>query len=207
MQALYWMGGAPCAGKTTIAQIIAQEFGWRVLHLDRHVEDYLKRADPDRHPTLTEYNSLGLQRFLSMTAQAQLARIWHMSAEWFGFLLEDALALPTDAPILVEGSNIRPRDVVATGVDLRRTVWLAPTEDFLLATYPHRGSWVQGVLAQFPQDQQIDIFDQWMQRDAAHAAQSLAQARQLGIRTFAVDGSTSLLENAEIVMKHFGLLV
>jgi hypothetical protein len=206
MTMFYWMGGAPCAGKTTISQIIGQEFGWRVYSLDRHVEAYLQRATPEQHPTLTEYNSMGLKRFLSLPADEQLARIWRMSAEWFAFLLEDVQSLPADRPILVEGSNIRPQDVAATGVAADQVIWLAPREDFLLETYPRRGAWVQGVLGQFAQEERVDIFEQWMLRDAAHAEQTLAQAQQLGIRTLVVDGSVTLLENAEIVMRHFGLI-
>lgn len=206
MGAVYWMGGAPCAGKTTIAQIIAQEFGWQVYSLDRHVEDYLRRADPVQHPNLAEYNALGLKRFLSLPADEQLQRIWRMSEEWFGFLLEDVAALETVAPILVEGANIRPQDVAAAGADLRRAVWLAPTEAFLLETYPRRGAWVQDVLQQFPQEERVDVFEQWMLRDASHAEQVLAQASALGIRTIVVDGSAELLKNAEIVMDHFELL-
>lgn len=202
----YWIGGAPCAGKTTIAQIIAQEFGWQVYSLDRHVEDFLRRAILRKHPALAQYNSLGLQRFLSLPAEDQLTLIWQMSAEWFGFLLDDIAELPQDRPILVEGSNIRPADVLRTGTHPDKVIWLAPTEEFLLATYPRRGGWVQDVLNMFPPDARLDVFEQWMLRDATHAAQTLEQAQRLGIRTLVVDGSSTLLENAEFVMRHFELI-
>jgi len=206
MAAIYWMGGSPCAGKTTISQIIAQEFGWKVHSLDRHVEEYLHRANPDQHSALIEYNSLGLKSFLSLPAEEQLQLIWRMSAEWFQFLWADARNLLSDAPVLVEGSNIRPQDVMATGVEFDQVIWLTPTEDFLLEAYPRRGAWVQDVLAQVAPEEQIDVFEQWMLRDTMHARQTSAQAQQLGFRTLLVDGSTPLLDNAEMVMRHFGLI-
>jgi hypothetical protein len=207
MQHVYWLGGSPCAGKTTISHIIAQEFGWQTYHIDREVESYLERADSQKHPHLSAYKEMGLQRFLLQPAQAQLEIVLGMSHEQFTFILEDLSKFPEDLPILVEGANLRPHDVAPHLPDSSHALWLVPTEEFQLEVYPKRGTWVQDVLRHhFEDDSRVDVFEQWMERDALMARWAEKAATDLGIRVIVVDGSASLLDNAELVMKHFGLL-
>jgi hypothetical protein len=207
MKHVYWLGGSPCAGKTTISHIIAQEFGWQTYHIDREVEHYLERANAQAHLHLTAYREMGLKRFLLQSAKSQLELILGMSAEQYTFILEDIAQFPEDVPILVEGANIRPQDVAQHLSDSSHALWLVPTEEFQLDVYPHRGTWVQDVLRHnFDDDTKVDVFEQWMERDAMMARWAAQNAESLGIRVIMVDGSVSLLDNAEIVMKHFGLL-
>ncbi|MGJ3237672.1 MAG: hypothetical protein ACFE0Q_03100 [Anaerolineae bacterium] len=204
---IYWLGGSPCAGKTTISEIIAQEFGWQVYHLDRHVERYLQRATPQHQPHLTAYKQMGLQAFLLQASHTQLTQVLSISAEQFPFILEDLSNLSQNKPILVEGANMRPVDVRQQINQPSQALWMVPTEAFQLDTYPKRGSWVQDVLRRYDTpDEGIRAFERWMQRDALMAQHSAEQARQQGIRVIVVDGKRSLFDNAEIVMRHFGLL-
>lgn len=207
MQPVYWMGGSPCAGKTTIAWIIAQEYGWQIYPIDRYLETYLKRADSEKHPFLTAYTKIGLQKFLSLEPEDQLERVKRMSAEQFQFILEDIAELALDTPILVEGSNIRAVDVAQMIPDSSHAIWLVPTEDFQLEMYPRRGTWVQDVLRyHFAEDERTHVFEQWMQRDILMAKWTAEQARHHNIEVFVVDGEKTLLENAELVMKCFKLI-
>lgn len=207
MQHIYFLGGSPCAGKTTISHIIAQEFGWQIYHIDREVESYLERADKQAHPYLSSYKDLGLKRFLLLPAKEQLDMVLGMSQEQFAFVLEDIAQFPNDIPTLVEGANIRPQEVAQSLPNLAHALWLVPTEEFQLDVYPRRGTWVQDVLRHnFEDDARVDVFEQWMERDAMMARWAAQSAENLGIRVIVVDGSTTLLENAELVMKHFGLI-
>jgi hypothetical protein len=207
MQHIYWLGGSPCAGKTTISHIIAQEFGWQTYHIDREVESYLERADSQKHPHLATYREMGLKRFLLLSAKEQLDIVIGMSQEQFEFILEDLAKFPEDLPILVEGANLRPEDIAPIMSDNSHALWLVPTEEFQLDVYPRRGTWVQDVLRHnFDDDTKVDVFEQWMERDALMARWTEKAAANVGIRVITVDGSASLLDNAEIVMKHFGLL-
>lgn len=207
MKHVYWMGGSPCAGKTTIAQIIAQEYGWQVYHIDRHVESYLNRAEPEKHPFLTSYTQIGLQKFLPLPPEDQLERVKNMSTEQFQFILEDIAEMASDKPILVEGANMRVEDVASMMADTSHAIWLVPTEAFQLEVYPRRGTWVHDVLRHhFAEDERVDVFERWMQRDILMAQWTAAQARLHNIQVILVDGEKSLLENAETVMKCFKLI-
>lgn len=207
MPQINWISGSPCAGKTTISQIIGQEFGWQVYHVDRNFERYLQRANSEEHPHLIQYKNMGLQRFLLQDPQWQLEQIIGISKEQFKFILEDIADLPDDNPILVEGANILAEDVIQQIETPSHAMWLVPTETFQLETYPKRGSWVQDVLRHhFNPDEAILAFERWMQRDALMAKWTANEAEMRQIPVILVDGSTTLLDNAEIVMWHFGLL-
>src|SRR5690606_7842492 len=105
-----------------------------------------------------------------------------------------------------EGANIIPDDALTQGQSLQHIIWLVPTEDFQLRTYPRRGTWVQDVLRyHFAENERIDIFEKWMRRDVLMAQWTAHRARELGIRVITVDGSTSIRENAALVEQHFGL--
>ena len=204
---VYWLGGSPCAGKTTIAAIIAQEHGWQVYHLDRYIDSYLQRADPDQHPHITRYKHTGLKQFLALPYQEQFQRVLGLSMEYIHFVLADIDDMPDDVPILVEGSNLRLQDVVRYLPDVHHALWMTPTEDFLFRTYPKRGTWVQDVLRHYyPEEQRHDIFAQWMLRDARHAQWASEQAREHDIRLIVVDGKHPIRHNAALVEQHFGLV-
>lgn len=211
MSDTYWIGGAPCAGKTTISHIIAQEFGWHVYHVDRHIESYLQRATPDAQPHLTAYKKMGLQTFLRQPPTDQLTQLQAMHAEQAPFMHADIAALQADAtiqgPILIEGATLIPQDIISRCQSAQHVIWLVPTEKFLLETYPQRGNWVQDVLKRYDNpNTAIRAFENWMQRDAQFSRHTAQQAKAHDIRVLTVDGTTSLLDNAEIVMQHFGLL-
>lgn len=204
---MYWIVGSPCAGKTTIADMLAQEHVLRVYHLDRHYESYLRRADPDRHPYLTHIKGLG-HRFLALPHNEQLDYVKHISAEQFEFVLADIAEWQEDdpdTPILIDGANIRIEDVLKHIEQPNHLICIVPTEAFLLKTYPRRGTWVQDVLSNFPENERLNVFEQWMTRDTNHAAWATDQAIQYGVKFIEVDGTTRIIENAAFVESHFGL--
>ncbi len=211
MSQLYWICGSPCAGKTTISNIIGQEFNWHIYSIDRYFETYLKRANPQQHPYLIAYKALGLKQFLLQAPDQQLEQVAGISREQFAFILEDIQALQSenvDKPILVEGSNILAEQVAKHLPSTHHAIWLVPTEDFQLETYPTRGAWVQDVLRHHYEPQAgILAFERWMERDAQWARMTAQQAKQYNIPVIVVDGKIPLLDNAERVMRHFGLII
>lgn len=204
MPKVYWIGGSPCAGKTTVAALLRQEHELEVYHLDRHIESYLDRAQTDQHPHLNYYKKVGLKGFLVLAPEEQLRRVLGMCMECLPFVLEDIEAFSADSLVLVEGSLLRPVDIVRLAPE-HQAFWLVPTEKFLLQAYPRRGTWVQEVLrSQFPEDKRLDIFDNWMRRDMLHAHWTAEQALEVGIPVLWVDGTQSLQAIAAHIETQFG---
>jgi len=68
---------------------------------------------PDEHPALHSFDTLSVEDLWVGTTGREIAdRFEAASRERFAFVLDDLLALPRDAPILVEGPQLLP-DLVA----------------------------------------------------------------------------------------------
>ena len=47
---VYWIGGSPCAGKSTVADMLGERYGVHVYHVDDHAEDHSARATATDQP-------------------------------------------------------------------------------------------------------------------------------------------------------------
>ncbi len=41
MSSVYWLGGSTCAGKTTIANILSENYGFTVYHCDEYLGTHM----------------------------------------------------------------------------------------------------------------------------------------------------------------------
>ena len=79
---IFWLGGSPCSGKSSIAEQISEKSGVSVYHLDqvlyeRHIENITREEQPVIYK-------------------------WH-TTPW-----DELLALPDSAAVLVEGNVLLP---------------------------------------------------------------------------------------------------
>ena len=52
----YFIGGSPCAGKSTVCDLLAARQGWETYHCDEHYDAHLERARPGS--TLSKFRGL-----------------------------------------------------------------------------------------------------------------------------------------------------
>lgn len=109
-----WLGGMSGVGKTTNGRAVARKFDLRFYSLDSYTLDHHhNRVRPAEHPALTAFDTLSVEEKWVQTTGGEIAdRFEAASRERFPFVLDDLLALPRDAPILVEGPQLLP-DLVA----------------------------------------------------------------------------------------------
>lgn len=50
MEGLYIIGGSPCSGKSTIAEMIAEKYDFNYFKVDDYLEQYMKKAQEDGKP-------------------------------------------------------------------------------------------------------------------------------------------------------------
>jgi hypothetical protein len=109
-----WLGGMSGVGKTTNGRAVARKFDLRFYSLDSYTLDHHRnRVRPDEHPALASFDRLSVEELWVQTTGEQIAdRFEAASRERFPFVVDDLLALPSDAPILAEGPQLLP-DLVA----------------------------------------------------------------------------------------------
>jgi len=130
-----WLGGGPCAGKSTVADRLGARYGLDVYHLDDWEEEHLARLDPARQPTMDAFRRMSRdERWVRRTPRALAAEaIRYWGVESLGLILEDLRTAFAGRAVLVEGPGLYP-DCLApllTGPD--QAVWLVATEPFIRA--------------------------------------------------------------------------
>ena len=134
---VYWIGGPPDCGKTTIATILAERHGLQEYHFDRHEMTHFSRLNPNLHPALYAAHPDRMttqERWLGSTPD-QMARDTIASwSERFTMALDDLRAMPPIPAIITEGPGLFPELVAPLIAHPSRAIWLIPTEPFKRAS-------------------------------------------------------------------------
>ena len=199
---VYWVGGSPCSGKSSIVSLLARRYGLQEYHCDDHYEEHLQRADPDRHPRLFNARNVTWDEVWMHPVDYLVAREFAFYREEFEMVVADLLSLPAASPIIAEGAALLPECVAPLLTDPSHAIWVVPTEEFQRKAYAGR-EWVADILGQCSRPQ--EAWENWMGRDAGFARQVKQEAISRGLAVLQVDGSRSIEENAAVVEAQFAL--
>lgn len=181
-----WIGGSPCSGKSTVAQLLAPGRRASVYHCDDAFDRHATAVSAAAGPTLKKVTTIGIAERLTQPLRIQVADVSRLAREEFPLILDDLGSM--SGPVVAEGSALLPQLLATHGVQADRAVWMVPTPEFQRYHYGRR-QWARKLLAGLPDAP--GVFDTWMQRDSHYAADVAAQARDLGYRVWTVDGSCS----------------
>lgn len=202
LEHVFWLGGSPCAGKSSISEILARRFDLQLYRVDEAFEAHAQRFDPALHPTLIKWCASSWNQRWMRPVESLLRDVIACYQEHFTLILEDILSLPRHKPLLVEGTALLPRQVAGVVADRNRALWVVPTAEFQLEHYSKR-EWVCRILEQC--DNAEAAFRNWMGRDAEFARWVTAEAGELGLELLRVDGTHTIEENAATVASYFQL--
>jgi hypothetical protein len=175
----YWLGGSPCAGKSSVARLLAARYGIEHFECDA---------------------VLGVQRSprFARSPRWQADREVAFYRAQFGRVVSE---LPA-GPALVEGADLLPSCLHELGVPPSRAIWLVPTPSFQRRWYAAR-EWVTPYLSGYPDP--AAAFESWMRRDELFAEHVRVTATAAGYRVMVVDGSRTIPETAGIIEAHLSL--
>lgn len=199
-----WIGGAQWAGKSTVANLLAEKYGITAYHHDYHnarshyarrVEQRARAGEPLDGPG-PEWD--WVERTPRAMADELIGEHFPQAFEW---ILDDLRALQSGRPILAEGWGLRP-ELVAPLVDsTRRMVVMVPTGEFQRRqelTLERARTLGRPGLSDPERGQRNRVG-----RDRLVGEHAVAKARELGIRVIEVDGSLDAHGVAELVAGHF----
>lgn len=197
---VYWLGGSPCSGKTSIARQLAAQLDLELYICDEHFPRHVAGASPVKQPTLARIASLSWEQVFMAPVEEQVARTLAAYREEFALILADLAT--NDEPLIAEGAALMPELLAGVAGALERAAWVIPDESFQRQTYARR-EWIQGILAETSDPEQA--FENWMARDAVFAQTIQAQAAGLGRQVLVVNGEQTIEENGQIVARWLGL--
>ncbi|RPF30042.1 hypothetical protein EDD96_6596 [Streptomyces sp. Ag109_G2-6] len=197
-----WIGGGQWAGKSTVARLLAVQYGVTAYHYDYHdarghndrrIARRLSLGEPATEPDLDKV-------WVHSTPQEMATETLAGFPARFEWALDDLRALVSGHPIIAEGWGLRP-ELVAPLIDSpRRMVVMVPTPEFRrhqLRELPRAAS--LGHRVSDPLRAQANR----LARDHLVAQDAVRTAHQLGIRVIEVDGSRDAAATAQTVADHF----
>lgn len=202
LRQVLWISGGQWAGKSTVARLLALQYGLTTYHYDYHdarghndrrIARRVKLGQPPADPDPD-------QTWVNTTPQDMATETLAGFPVRFEWALDDLRCLVSGRPIIAEGWGLRP-ELVAPIIDSpRRMVVMVPTRAFRdrqLDELPRAATVGRGVSD--PERAQRNRLerDRLVADDAVHAAQ------RLGVRVIEVDGSRDARAIADIVADHF----
>jgi hypothetical protein len=196
-----WIGGAPDAGKSSVARIVATKFGLWWYNFDYFEPAHIERMDAAAHPATAAFLAMTLdERWVLRSVEAMTRTTIAMWRERFALMVEDLLAWPHDGPILAEGPGLFPECVAPLLSNPRQALWLVPDDTFKRAVYPTRENKIAtSVQTSDPPRARSNMIG----RDLMLGEHIKDQAHALGLTVFDVDGTRSIDDMAAATEEHF----
>lgn len=192
LPSVFWLGGGPGAGKTTVARTVARRLDLRLYPVDGYTYAHLARAAAGGYPLHAEVAAMTPEQRWAGTPAELAARFVASSAERVKMICEDLLALGSGPTVVVEGPQLFP-DLVAPVLESREHgLWLLPTAEF-----GRRGVERRGLSARTTATD--EGFSRRLRRDVLLTQVNRDQAAARNLRVADVDGARGVAELAEAV--------
>ncbi len=199
---VYWIGGSPCSGKSSIADLLAEKHGMTVYRCDDAYFRHQTVISAEAHPVFSRLAHASCDELWLRPVAQQVREEIELYREEFPLILADLASLPPTRPVVAEGAALLPDLLAGLRADPNRAIWVVPTEPFQRERYAKR-EWRHEVLKDCS-DPEL-AWRNWMDRDAGFANNVAKAAGDQGYRVVVVDGARSIDANLRLVEAHFGL--
>lgn len=197
-----WIGGGPCAGKTTLARLLAGKYALKIYNADWH-----HRGDHRDRPggVPPSWNELSMdERWLWPSPHELAERDLANWAAGFPLVIEDLLALPEARAIVAEGPTLFPWCVAPVLRSPRQAIFLLPTlqwRDRVLAR--RQGDGAGGLRFEDQTSDPARARRNVREREVFIGERIAAACAELGLRCLRMDGSLDLDDSLGVLEEHF----
>ena len=197
MDGILFLGGSACAGKSSVARLLAARHRLTLYSVDERFAEHRPRAESKRHLGFIRLMDRKPQDLFAGSAESQAAELLAFYRDELEMVLEDLEGI--SGPAVAEGVGLLPELVAPHLGDRRTAVFLVATADFRRRTYRGRGAFVAELLAQCADPDAA--FERWMARDDLVAERIVETAGKGHLPTLLVDGSKSV-ESVTAAVEH-----
>ncbi|MDD4796904.1 MAG: hypothetical protein PHO66_03965 [Eubacteriales bacterium] len=200
---IYYLGGSPCCGKSTIAEKLSEKYKLQYYKADNSLEKFILQGAMDAEDWLKHISAMTMDELWLRDPQTLKEEEWITYEKLFPYFINELNHLDNGRGIIAEGAAFLPCLINRLGVDKTHYVCVVPTEEFQIQQYSKR-MWVKDYLSSCSDKDKA--FKNWMKRDALFALAALAQAKEFGYATLVVDGSKNVDENVSFIESSFQLI-
>jgi len=199
MQKIYYIGGSPCSGKSTIAEMICQKYGFQHYKADDFLMDFVAKGVEDGNDWLTYVSEISPDRLWLKDPEKLCEEELLTYKNLYPYFSEAISNLDKNTPIIAEGVAFLP-SLVKTAKS--QYICVVPAKEIQVNHYSKR-TWINDYLTPYADKEKA--FENWMGRDALFALSVLDQAKEMGYATLIVDGVKDIEENYRFIVEAFGL--
>lgn len=199
---IYYIGGSPCSGKSTVAEAIAERYGYHYFKVDDHLDRYMKLAAEDGKPCCAKIAQMSPEEIWMRDPAVQCEEELQIYREIFSYVMTDLEEAASKGNVITEGAVFLPELVKKINIHWYQYLAITPVKTFQLFHYKKR-EWVPYVLAKCSNKEKA--FDNWMERDALFAGVVQRQCETLGYASIINDGTVLPEKMLSRVTAHFGL--
>lgn len=204
MKNIYYIGGSPCSGKSTIAQILSAKYNLYYFKADDYLEQYAKSGDLKGYKICRKQCSMSAEEIWMREPVLQCEEELMFYREIFEFIQKELrrLADMQHGSILTEGAAYLPELMEKINISKNRYLSIIPSSEFQVSHYRKR-EWISSVL-EGCQDKEA-AFSNWMKRDIMFAKEVQKQCERGNFKYIINDGSMRTDELARRTAAYFGL--
>ncbi len=199
---IYYIGGSPCAGKSSVAEILSREYGLYYFKADDFLDVYMQAGAQKGHPICRKTARMNAEQVWMREPLLQCREEFDIYREIFEFVTADLDQIDWKGGVITEGAVYLPELMKQSGIPGSRYISISPTEEFQIIHYRKR-DFVPLVL-EGCSDQET-AFCNWMDRDVLFAREVQRQCHKENYVSAINDGSMEIDELADLVAAHFGL--
>lgn len=199
----YYIGGSPCAGKSTVAEILSQKYDLYYLKVDDFLDDYTKIGALKGYPICKKTVEMNAEQIWMRDPLLQCAEELEFYKEVWEYVLADLKQINCKNGIITEGTAYVPKLIKQLGIPSGRYISITPTKEFQVFRYRNR-EFVPYVLEGCKDMEKA--FCNWMDRDILFAQEVQKQCREEKYTSIINDGSIKIDELVNRAAMHFGLI-
>lgn len=199
---IYWIGGSPCSGKSSIAEIIAEKHGYHYYKCDDHLDRYIRIGSDMNIPVMRKFASMDInQTWLERSVQEQVEDEVEFYLQAFGIIKKDIENHMKDSQkIIVEGAAILPHNIIKECISPEKYVCIVPTKEFQVEKYSLR-EWVKDYLKDCKDPEKA--FNNWMERDASFSQAVRKKALEHNMKVIVEDGSKTVMDRYKEILDYW----
>lgn len=201
---IYYIGGSPCSGKSTVTEVISKEYNLHYFKVDDHLDRYTKLAASRGKEICSKVEKMSAEETWMREPVVQCEEELIFYEEILEFIQEDLKQIEAPNGIITEGAAYLPNLAKGLGIPFDRYISITPSKEFQFEHYRKR-DWVWYVLGECSDKEKA--FDNWMNRDVLFAKTARQQCEEIGYESIINNGEKSVEEMIDKVTKHFGLKV
>lgn len=197
----YIIGGSPCSGKSTVAEILAEKYDLYYFNVDDFLKEYTKKGASKGYKICKKQEVMEPEDIWMREPQLQCDEEFKFYEEIFEFVMADLERVKANG-IITEGAAYLPKLVKKIGIAGNRYIAITPSKEFQLYHYGKR-EWVPYVLEGCSDKEKA--FSNWMNRDILFAQEVQRQCNTEQYVSIVNDGNADIDELVKKVASHFGL--